>query len=93
MGSISDSTSSLAQSTKQFCLDNLKTYGSKENCYANKFNEIGENQGPDVGFKVLEALQKTDPDAKGFQLYQQPFPRPSPFVKAWMQNSNNLVSI
>lgn len=68
IGRVSSSSVATAERIKDLCSGKLEVYGSKENCYAQAFNKIGENFGHEVGFEVLENLQKIDKDAAGCHL-------------------------
>ncbi len=57
-----------ANTVYSYCLQNAALSKGKENCYAEEFKKIGEKNGPDYSFKVLESLQGIDPEAKGCHL-------------------------
>lgn len=67
-GSISDPVKIMANKIKKYCLENASLSKGKENCYAEEFKKIGEKNGPEFSFKVLDNLQKIDPDAVGCHL-------------------------
>lgn len=55
----------VAQQIKDSCEQDLETYSTKENCFANKFREMAEENGPEYSFDVLRNLQEIDRDAIG----------------------------
>ena len=51
-----------------YCLKNASLSKGKDNCYAEEFKKLAEQNGPDFSFKVLDNLQRIDADAIGCHL-------------------------
>ncbi|TSC78040.1 MAG: Uncharacterized protein G01um101424_174 [Parcubacteria group bacterium Gr01-1014_24] len=67
-GDSTDSIENTATTIYNYCLENASLSKGKENCYAEEFKKLGEQKGDVFSFKVLDNLQKIDPDAIGCHL-------------------------
>ena len=57
-----------AQAIRDICFSVENRMKNKENCYADEFKKLGEQEGPDFSYRVLDELQKIDRDAIGCHL-------------------------
>src|SRR3989344_9098905 len=58
----------MARNIHDYCLKNASLSKGKDNCYAEEFKKLGEQNGDVFSFKVLDSLQRIDPDAIGCHL-------------------------
>src|SRR3989344_4473672 len=65
---LSNSIQIATTSIYDYCLKNANLSRGKENCYAEEFKKLAEQNGPNFSFRALDNLQRIDADAIGCHL-------------------------